>query len=49
MPPNVRIGVKDDSSSTLKPITITTQVATIVGPVWRSVALNAPIPPGSFD
>ena len=32
MPPNVRIGVKADSSSTLKPITITTQVAIIDGP-----------------
>ena len=33
IPPNVRIGVNDDSSSTLNPMTITTQVATIVGPV----------------
>ena len=31
-PPNVRIGMNDETSSTLKPITITTQVAIIVGP-----------------
>ena len=44
IPPNVRIGVKDESSSTLKPMTITTQVATMVGPVWRSVVVSAPTP-----
>ena len=32
-PPNVRIGVNDDTSSTLKPMTMTRQVATIVGPL----------------
>ena len=33
IPPNVRIGVNADASSTLKPITITRQVAIIDGPV----------------
>ena len=32
-PPNVRIGMNADASSTLKPIRMTTQVAIIVGPL----------------
>jgi len=32
-PPKVRIGMNDEASSTLKPMTMTTQVAAMVGPL----------------
>ena len=41
IPPKVRIGVNADTSSTLKPSTMTTQVAIIEGPTWRSAEVNA--------
>ncbi len=41
IPPKVRIGVNADASSTLKPITITRQVAIIDGPVWPSADASA--------
>jgi hypothetical protein len=43
-PPNVRIGMNADSSRTLKPVAMTTQVAIIVGPVCRSADASAPSP-----
>jgi len=47
MPPNVRIGVNADMSSTVNPSTITMHVAIIDGPVWRSAAASAS-PPDSL-